>query len=68
MAATEEGSKAKVASTTFPIALTGSVEVVEATLTVKGSDTSTVKSKKTLPYPNKLDKALDLDPNSQFKV
>lgn len=68
MAATEENSKVEVASSTFAIALTGSVEVTEVTLTVKGTDTPTVKNKKSLAYPSKLDKKLDLDPNSQLKV
>ena len=68
IAATEENSKAKIASATFAIALTGSVDVAEATLTVKGTDMSAVKTKKSLAYPNNLDKALDLDPNSQLKV
>ncbi|CAL8470839.1 g10381 [Coccomyxa elongata] len=68
VAAIEEGSRAKVASATFTVALTGRVEVPEATLTVKRTDTNVVQKKKSLSHPAMLDKAMDVDANSQLKV
>ena len=68
VAAVEEGSRARVASATFTVALTGRVEVLEATLTVKRTDTNAVQKKNSLSYPAKLDNTLDVDANSQLKV
>ncbi len=67
VAAIEE-DRAKVASATFTVALTGTVEVPEATLTVKRTDTNAVQKKKSLSHPAMLDKALDVDANNQLKV
>jgi len=69
VAAMGEKNSGKVASEVFQIALTGSVEVPEVTLSVKGADGSAAKKKETtLQYPDKLDSALDLDASSQLKV
>jgi hypothetical protein len=50
----------RLAAETFPVALTGKVEVAQAALTIK--------KKLVIQYPDQLDKPLVLDHNSQLKV